>query len=89
VWSVLRAPTVQEEDARRVERELQRLTGERTAHINRIGSLLVLHNLRTGRIGGRDWAHWWKSEEPRRSGSSCCSRPTDRTASSPTEAASA
>ena len=34
---MLRAPTVQEEDARRVERELQRLTGERTAHINRIG----------------------------------------------------
>ena len=61
MWSVLRAPTVQEEDARRVERELQRLTGERTARINRIGSLLVLHNLRAARIGGRDWAHWWKS----------------------------
>jgi transposase len=61
VWSVLRTPTVQEEDARRVDRELQRLTGERTAHINRIGSLLVLHNLRAGRIGGRDWAAWWKS----------------------------
>ena len=61
VWAVLRAPTVQEEDARRVDRELQRLTGERTAHINRIGSLLVLHNLRAGRIGGRDWAAWWKS----------------------------
>ena len=61
VWSVVRAPTVQEEDARRVDRELQRLTGERTSHINRIGSLLVLHNLRAGRIGGRDWAAWWKS----------------------------
>jgi transposase len=57
----LRTPTVQEEDARRVDRELQRLTGERTSHINRIGSLLVLHNLRAGRIGGRDWAAWWKS----------------------------
>jgi transposase len=61
VWAVARAPTVQEEDVRRVDRELQRLTGERTAHINRIGSLLVLHNLRAGRIGGRDWALWWKS----------------------------
>ena len=61
MWSVLRSPTMQEEDARRVDRELQRLTGERTAHINRIGSLLVLHNLRAGRIGGRDWAAWWKS----------------------------
>lgn len=61
VWAVLRTPTVQEEDARRVDRELQRLTGERTAHVNRISSLLVLHNLRAGRIGGRDWAAWWKS----------------------------
>jgi transposase len=61
VWAVLRTPTVQEEDARRVDRELQRLTGERTSHINRIGSLLVLHNLRAGRIGGRDWAAWWAS----------------------------
>ena len=46
------------EDARRVDRELQRLTHERTAHTNRIGSLLVLHNLRPAdrhrrpRLGG-------------------------------------
>jgi transposase len=59
LWSVLRAPTTQEEDARRVERELDRLTSERTAHINRIGSLLVMHNLRPGRIGGRAWGKWW------------------------------
>jgi transposase len=59
LWSVLRAPTLDEEDARRVERELDRLTHERTAHINRIGSLLVLHNLRPGRIGGRTWGTWW------------------------------
>jgi transposase len=33
---------------------------ERTAHTNRIGSLLVLHNLRPRIIiGGRDWATWW------------------------------
>jgi len=61
IWAVLRTPTVQEEDARRIDRERQRLTDERTAHINRVGSLLVLHNLRAGRIGGRDWAGWWKS----------------------------
>ena len=61
LWSVLRAPTMQEEDARRVERELDRLTRERTAHINRIGSLLVLHNLRPGRIGGRSWGAWWNA----------------------------
>lgn len=46
VWSVLREPTPEDEDARRTHRELARLTTERTAHMNRIGSLLVLHNLR-------------------------------------------
>ena len=34
---------------------------ERTAHTNRISSLLVLHNLRPRIvIGGRDWAGWWE-----------------------------
>jgi len=61
VWSVLREPTPQDEDARRVHRELQRLTHERIAHTNRIGSLLVMHNLRpTVNIGGRDWSAWWE-----------------------------
>lgn len=59
VWSVLREPTPEDEDARRTHRELARLTTERTAHMNRIGSLLVLHNLRPNVvIGGRDWAKW-------------------------------
>jgi len=56
---VLKAPTREQEDARRVERELDRLKGERTAHTNRIGSLLVMHNLRPGRIDGRAWSLWW------------------------------
>jgi transposase len=61
VWSVLREPSKADEDARRVHRELQRLTHERTAHTNRIGSLLVLHNLRPGIvIGSRDWPRWWE-----------------------------
>lgn len=60
VWSVLREPSEEQEDERREHRELERLTRERTAHTNRIGSLLVLHNLRPCvRIGGRDWARWW------------------------------
>ena len=60
VWSVLREPSREDEDARREHRELQRLPHERIAHTNRIGSLLVLHNLRPGIvIGGRDWAQWW------------------------------
>ena len=60
VWSVLHEPTPQDEDARRTHRELARLMHERTAHTNRISSLLVLHNLRPRIIiGGRDWAGWW------------------------------
>ena len=60
VWSILHEPTPADEDARRTHRELGRLMHERTAHTNRIGSLLVLHNLRPRIIiGGRDWAGWW------------------------------
>jgi transposase len=43
VWSVVREPTASQEDERRAHREFERLTHERTAHTNRIGSLLVLH----------------------------------------------
>src|SRR5712671_601466 len=46
VWSVVRVPTPEEEDARRAHRELGRLGQECTAHINRIRGLLVLQNLR-------------------------------------------
>jgi len=61
VWAVLHEPTPEDEDARRPHRELARLTQERTAHMNRIGSLLVLHNVRPHVIiGGRDWARWWE-----------------------------
>jgi transposase len=43
-------------------RGLARLIHERTAHTNRISSLLVLHNLRPHIIiGGRDWAGWWEA----------------------------
>jgi transposase len=64
VWSVLHEPSEADEDARRVHRELQRLTHERTSHTNRIGSLLVLHNLRPHvTIGGRDWPRWWEQHQ--------------------------
>jgi len=62
VWSVLHEPSPEDEDARREHRELHRLMRERIAHTNRIGSLLVLHNLRPGIvIGGRDWPRWWEA----------------------------
>ncbi|QIE29660.1 IS110 family transposase ISGdi7 (plasmid) [Caballeronia sp. SBC2] len=62
VWAVARIPTPEQEDERRMHRELGRLRQERTAHSNRIRSLLVLHNLRVERIGGRAWARWWAQQ---------------------------
>jgi len=62
LWAIARIPSPEQEDERRVHRELGRLRQERTAHSNRIRSLLVLHNLRVERIGGRAWAHWWAQQ---------------------------
>ena len=45
LWSVLHVPGVKDEDARRLNREVSRLKKERTAHTNRIKSLLVLHGV--------------------------------------------
>ena len=59
MWSVVRVPTPEQEDARRAHRELGRLGHERTAHINRIRALLVLNNLRVKYVGGRLWQRWW------------------------------
>lgn len=50
-WHVVRVPTVAEEDARRPHRELERLTTERTGHVNRIKALLALHGIRLA-VGG-------------------------------------
>jgi transposase len=47
VWSVLRIPSVEDEDARRLHREIGRLKKERTMHLARIRSLLVLHGIRS------------------------------------------
>lgn len=63
VWTIARVPTEEQEDERRLHRELGRLRQERTAHSNRIRSLLVLHNLRVAHIGGRSWQHWWNDHD--------------------------
>ena len=62
VWSVVRVPSAEQEDARRLHRELERLSREQTAHRNRIGSLLVLHNVRVKVVGGRGWQPWWEAQ---------------------------
>jgi transposase len=46
VWSVVRVPSVDEEDLRRSHRERDRLVRERTAHINRIKGLLFAQGIR-------------------------------------------
>jgi transposase len=63
VWSVARCPSIEAEDARRDDRELMRLTREKTAHTNRVQALLVMHNVRTKRVGGRGWAEWWAEQD--------------------------
>ncbi|MFC1591422.1 IS110 family transposase [Thermodesulfobacteriota bacterium] len=45
-WSVVYVPKPEQEDARRLYRERQRLKKERTAHTNRIKSLLILQGVR-------------------------------------------
>ena len=57
-------PSAQAEDARRPFRELARLKAERTAHTNRIGELLVLHDVRLKRIGGQDWTERLEKFKP-------------------------
>ncbi len=46
VWSVVRLPTVDEEDSRQFHRELSALRGERTRHINRTKGLLASYGVR-------------------------------------------
>ena len=52
---VVRAPTPEEEDARRLPRERQRLVRERTGHLNRIKALLITHGIRALRITDGKW----------------------------------
>jgi transposase len=45
LWSVVQEPSVEDEDARRLHRELERLKKERASHSSRIRSLLILHGI--------------------------------------------
>jgi transposase len=45
VWSVVRVPSVAEEDDRRLHRERDRLINERVQHVNRIKGLLAIHGI--------------------------------------------
>ena len=82
VWSVVHDPNARAGRRRgALHRELDRLTQERTSHTNRIGSLLVLHNLRSDVIvGGRDWTHWWDAACASRCRQVCAPRSSARCA---------
>lgn len=54
--SVVKVPSESEEDERRLHRERGRLKKERTAHINRMKSLLVLHGVRPKNVLGCDFS---------------------------------
>lgn len=46
VWSVVHVPSAEEEDARRLHRELERLKKERTGHRNRLQALFISQGVR-------------------------------------------
>lgn len=56
LWSVVRVPSVDEEDARHLHRELEALRDERTMHRNRMRSLLKLHGIKLGNPSRKDFA---------------------------------
>ena len=45
VWSVVRMPSVAEEDDRRLHRERDRLINEPIQHVNRIKGLCAIHGI--------------------------------------------
>lgn len=50
VWSVVRVPTVEEEDRRHLHRELRTLKQERTRVTNRIRGLLAIQGIRVSKV---------------------------------------
>ncbi|UFZ02132.1 IS110 family transposase [Bradyrhizobium ontarionense] len=62
VVRIVRVPTVEQEDARRVSRERDRLVTEQTAHTNRIKALLRLSGLEVGAPRRRNWLTWLEQQ---------------------------
>ncbi len=58
VVRIVRVPTQEQEDSRRVNRERDRLITEQTAHTNRIKALLRQRGMAVGHPRRRDWLAW-------------------------------
>jgi transposase len=56
-WSVVRVPSVGDEDARQLRRELQELKDERTEHVNRIKGLLGNQGVAAPEVN-KEFAEW-------------------------------
>ena len=65
VVRIVQVPTPEQEDARRMTRERERLIKEQTAHTNRIKALLRLCGLAAGNPRRRDWVTWLNAQRDR------------------------
>ena len=82
-WSVVRVPSIEEEDARHLHRELERLKRERLAHRVRMQSLLVTQGVRmtikgSARLRLETLALWDGRALPTELRASCAHRAPDR-----------
>jgi transposase len=59
---IVRVPSREQEDARRVTREEDRLSKEQTAHVNRMKALLRLLGMAVGNPRRRDWLSWLEKQ---------------------------
>src|SRR5262249_10838063 len=65
VVRIVHVPTPEQEDARRMTRERERLIKEQTAHTNRIKALLRLEGVAAGNPRRPDWGTWLKAQRDR------------------------
>jgi transposase len=65
VVRIVRAPSVEQEDARRASRERDRLVKEQTAHTNRLKALLRLVGMAIGNPRRSDWLGWLAKQRDR------------------------
>ena len=61
LWSVAQVPSVEDEDGRNLNRELQALKKKRTKHSNRIPGLLIREGIEVGNPNGKKFLEQFES----------------------------